>query len=231
MAASPSWLPRREADRLVWLQNFVLKLATYVGTAGIVAGDVTNATGYRDLYQWILNRTLQVRTVSQELTEWKDILTLEPIGTPIGPAPSAPVFPAPPIFTPVAGIWDLIVAMADRIRNTAGYTTAIGEDLGIEPPASLVALGDPTCTATALPNSEVRLDFVKGDSDGVIVESQRAGETTWTVLGSDRFSPYLDARPPLVAGEPEVRRYRVRYLDGDVPTGMYSAVVSVTTIP
>jgi hypothetical protein len=47
----------------------------------------------------------------------------------------------------------------------------------------------------------------------------------------DRFSPYLDSREPLVAGQPEVRRYRIRYLVGDEPVGKYSAVASVTTVP
>lgn len=46
----PSWLPLAQADRLIWLQNFVLKLAVYVGTAGITAADVTFATGVRDAY-------------------------------------------------------------------------------------------------------------------------------------------------------------------------------------
>lgn len=229
MAAT--WLPRREADRLVWLQNFALKLNVYVGTAGIVAGDVTNVNGYRDLYLWILNRTDQVRTVSQNLTEWKRLLSDGPIGTPIGAAPAAPVYPAAPLFVPVAGIFPLIIALAERIRNTAGYTTAIGEDLGIEPPVGGVPLGDPSFAVVALPGSEVRLDWVKSTSDGVLIEGQRAAEVVWTSLGTDRYSPYVDGRAPLVAGQPEVRRYRMRYLDGDDAVGAWSPVVSVTTVP
>jgi hypothetical protein len=65
----------------------------------------------------------------------------------------------------------------------------------------------------------------------VIVEGQRAAETAWTLLGTDRFSPYVDGREPLVAGQPEVRRYRMRYLDGDEPVGAYSPVATVTTVP
>lgn len=228
---SVSWLPSREADRLIWLINFCLKLNVYVGTAGIVAADVTAVTGYRDNFQWALNRKAQIRTVSQDLTAWTDLLSDGPIGATIGPAPAAPVYPIAPLATPVAGIFPLIIQLADRIRNTAGYTTAIGEDLGIEPPAAPVVLGDPTFTATPQPNSEVRLDFVKATSDGVLIESQRAAENTWTLLGTDRFSPYLDARPPLVPGQPEVRRYRMRYLVGDDPVGNYSAIVTATTVP
>jgi len=227
----PSWLPRGQAQRLIWLQNFVLKLNVYVGTAGIVAGDVTTVTLYRDFYQWILNRSEQIGTLAQDINVWKSNLADGPLGTPLGSAPGAPVFPIVPAGTPVAGIFVLIVQLAERIRNTAGITQAILEDLGIVGADSVPVLDDPTFTVTSLPNSQERLDFVKSFSDGVLVESQVGDETTWTLLGTDRFSPYLDARPPQVAGVPEVRRYRIRYLDGDTPVGNYSAVVTVTTIP
>ena len=36
---------------------------------------------------------------------------------------------------------------------------------------------------------------------------------------------------PLVAGQPEVRRNRGRYIVNDEPVGDYSAVATVTTIP
>jgi hypothetical protein len=32
---------------------------------------------------------------------------------------------------------------------------------------------------------------------------------------------YLDSRPPLAAGTPERRRYRLRYRDGDVQMGPF----------
>jgi hypothetical protein len=227
----PSWLPLAQADRLIWLQNFVLKLGVYVGTAGITAADVTFATGVRDAYQWILNRSDQIKTVAQDINEWKSIFADGPIGTPLGAYPVAPAYPAPPLFVASAGMFAQVIALCERIRNTTGYTTAIGEDLGIVPPGGGGALGDPTCTATALPNSEVRLDWVKGSATGVLVESQRAGETEWTSLGTDTVSPFVDSRAPLVAGAPEVRRYRIRYLVNDLPVGNYSAVVSVTTVP
>jgi hypothetical protein len=228
----PTWLPRDEAGRLVWLQNYALKINANVGTAGIVAADGTLANNWRDTFQWIVGRSEQLNTVRQDVNEWKRILADGPIGTPLGAFPVAPVYPAvPPLFTPTAGMFDQIIAQAERIRNTVGYTTALGEDLGIIGPGTTPPLGDPTMTATALPNSEVRLDWVKSTSDGVLVEGQRAGEVTWTNLGTDRFSPFVDGRAPLVVGQPEVRKYRIRYLDGDDPVGNFSAVVTVTTVP
>jgi hypothetical protein len=229
----PTWIPVRESDRLVWLQNFNLKIGLYVGTASITAGDVTLVGNWLATYLWIINRAEQIRTVSQDLTTWKSIFADGPEGAALGAFPTAPVYPAtPPLFTPTAGMFLQLVRMAERIRNSAGYTQAIGEDLGIVPPGGGGGpLPDPVIELIALPNSEVRVNWVKGRADSIIIESQRAGETTWTLLGTDSSSPYLDSRAPLVAGQPEVRRYRVRYVVNDEPVGNYSAVASVTTVP
>lgn len=45
------------------------------------------------------------------------------------------------------------------------------------------------------------------------------------------LTPMPTCMPRTEAGQPEVRRYRIRYPDGDDPVGNYSAVVSVTTVP
>ena len=227
----PSWLPVREADKLLWLQNFDSKLGTFVGTAGITAADVTAVGNYLAMYDWILARSEQTKTVAQEIVAYKDLMANGPVGSPIGAYPTAPIYPADPAAAAIAGIFVLIVQLAERIKNTAGYDASMGETLGIEPPAGGIPLGDPTFTLTALPGSQVRLECVKSVSDGILIESQRAGEVDWTPMGTDRFAPWIDTRAPLVAGQPEVRRYRIRYLDGDDPVGLYSAIVSVTTIP
>ena len=41
----------------------------------------------------------------------------------------------------------------------------------------------------------------------------------------------LNGRAPLVAGQPEQRRYRARYVDNDVPVGDWSDMVEVTAHP
>ena len=231
MPSGPSWLPSSDAGKLLWLQNAAAKVALYVGTAGIVAADSTNFNGWRDWWQWILNRNDQVKNTREQLVQFKDLMRDGPIGTPMGATPVAPVYPAAPLFVITSGVFDQVVAFAERTKHTVGYTIAMGEDIGIEPVGGPPPLGDPEFDLTALAGSLVRLDWLKGTSDGVIVESQRGDETTWTVLASDHFSPYVDARAPLVAGQPEVRRYRLRYLVGDEPAGNYSGVFSVTTIP
>src|SRR3972149_9312313 len=109
-----TWFPSRETHRLLWLQNFALKLNTYVGTAGIVAGDVTFANGVRDVFEWIINRSDQINTERQEVNEGKRVFADGPIGTPLGAFPAAPAYPPPPLFTPTAGEFAPIVGLAGR---------------------------------------------------------------------------------------------------------------------
>lgn len=228
---NPSWLPTTDAGKLLWLQNAAAKVALYIGQAGIVLADSTNMNGYRDWWQWILNRSDQLKNSAIEVNEFKRIMRDGPTGTGMGLTPVAPTYPAAPIFVISAGIFDLIISFADRTKNTAGYTTVMGEDIGWEPVGGGVALGDPEFDLVALVASQVQLDWVKSIADGCVIESQRADEVVWTVLATDHFSPYIDTRAPLVPGQPEVRRYRIRYLVGDDPVGNYSGTFSVTTIP
>ena len=73
-------------------------------------------------------------------------------------------------------------------------------------------------------------DFGKEKFDGVVVESLRDGDNGWQSLGLDSYSPYIDDRPPKVAGKPESRQYRVRYMLRDQPTGEWSDIVTTTFI-
>jgi len=51
------------------------------------------------------------------------------------------------------------------------------------------------------------------------------------MLGIDLNSPYLDERALLVAGQPEVRDYRLQFYDDDGPTGDFTPIQSVTVTP
>lgn len=77
----------------------------------------------------------------------------------------------------------------------------------------------------------MQLDFSKEKYDGVFIESRRPGEEDWQQLGVDNYSPFIDDRPPLEAGKPERREYRVRYLLRDQATGEWSDIVTATFVP
>ncbi len=216
---------------MIWMQNFISKLPGYQTVLGLVLADTTAITADLNAYIFMINLSATFKTKSQDVTAFK-VDIADGVG-PSGPYPANPTLPVAPAVV-AFGVVTRLTALVNRILAAPGYTAGIGEDLGIVAPA--IDPGDPTDpkptgTAIALPNSQVQINWFKGAFTGVIVESQRAGETTWTVLSQDFSSPYVDARPPLAAGAPEVRRYRLRYLQGDTPVGVTSDVMVVTTTP
>ena len=72
--------------------------------------------------------------------------------------------------------------------------------------------------------------FYKYTHQGVYIESRR-GTGAWEFQAIDTESPYLDERPLLVTGVPEVREYRMRFWDKGTPNGDWTDVVKVTVSP
>ena len=62
------------------------------------------------------------------------------------------------------------------------------------------------------------------------IYSRRAGGP-WELLAIDLASPYLDARPLLVATQPETREYRLQYYEAEAPVGDFTAIASVSVAP
>jgi hypothetical protein len=226
------YLPKGDEDFAVWLNNFQDKFGGYATSFGFVAADATAVTADYTMFRYLQDTLSGLRPAAQALTAYRDAVRAGPAGAVVGDPPIPGPFVPPPTDV-TAGIEARVRQIVQRIKSHPGYTTAIGEDLGIIAPAPSTGAipPKPQGTATAQPDSEVRISFVKRTFTGVQVESQRAAETAWTVLGVDLQSPYLDARPPLAAGQPEVRKYRLRYLQNDAVVGDYSDVMTVTTQP
>lgn len=140
--------------------------------------------------------------------------------------------PASPASLVAPGVIARIRAAVQRMKASPGYTEAIGIQLqivGEETGGLNTETAKPTFKGTALID-RVRLDWTKGDYDGVIIECRRGDETAFTFLDKDFKSPFDDLRPNLVPGKPEVRRYRMIYLLDDAIVGTHSDEVAVTTM-
>jgi hypothetical protein len=233
------WFPSREDELLPWFNNFNAKLPGYAVTLDLSAGDLSGVDDDTNVVTFAVNG---VAIFKAEQKEWVDFKNLElhgPIGEPTPGAPTVPTLTPPTLVAPgiIRRTRDLVL----RIKAHPNYTEVIGrpvqgpaatfggEDLGIiGAEAGAADEIKPTGKAKALAGAEVLITFLKAGHDGVDIESQRAGETEWTHIAFDGFSPYTDTRPLLVAGQPEERRYRLRYRDNDVPVGDYSDVFVVT---
>jgi hypothetical protein len=223
---NPDYIPRREAELVAFLANLAAKLSAYASTFGITVAQITQMTADSLFVAAVLNQIAAAKAEAKEWVEYKDIELFGAIGSPLPSTPAAmasfPVSSVPP------GIIQRVRNLANQIKNHPAYTAAVGEDLGLIAPVT-AASGDPKPTgkATAQGNFQALIEWVKGAYDGVDIETQREGETTWTYLAFDSFSPYLDTRPPAVAGKPEVRRYRMRYRRKEDSIGLWSDVIEV----
>ncbi len=81
------------------------------------------------------------------------------------------------------------------------------------------------------PSSVVELVFDKSISDGVNIYAKRDGDADFVFLARDTASPYVDNRPLLVAGKPELREYKAVYVQSDAEIGLFSDEVVVNCAP
>ncbi|MCX6898213.1 MAG: hypothetical protein NT105_05885 [Verrucomicrobia bacterium] len=231
-----TYYPSRIANQILWLGNFRNKLPGYETVLGLPSAHVDACVASCNYTIYALGEWLTaVRDFGPAATEAVDLLLA-------GSGPDAvvlPVFTVPTLPTGVAsvppGALNRLFDLVAIIKAAPGYTEAIGQDLGIVGPASnefvdqampafkLQIVPGPVCQA-------VKIVFKKFGHEGVWIECQR-GNGEWQFVAVDSESPYLDERPLLVAGAPEVRKFRLRFWDKGTPNGNWTDVASVTVAP
>lgn len=123
-------------------------------------------------------------------------------------------------------------AIIRRFKSAPGYTEAIGQALKIIGSDDNTDMTTAKVDLTAILRAHgVELGFTKTKSDGVNLYTKRDGDADYVFLAHDTISPYVDNRQVLVAGKPEVRRYKAIYVVNDAETGYFSDEVVVTVQP
>ena len=120
-----------------------------------------------------------------------------------------------------------IRSMHKEVKAAKGYTEAIGLKVGITNVGGSTfdpSVYKPKVTTKVMPGRVV-IEFVKSELNGVNVYVRLKGETTWTKLAYDTYSPYEDNRPLAQAGVPEHREYMVIGVIHDVEVTLKSDIV------
>jgi hypothetical protein len=229
-------LPRTDTELALWLNNFSTSFAAYATALGFNEADVNSVRADAAMLNYILGDLLPTyKSALQSRTSFKNLLVSGPAGGAGVALPLPPATGTAPAIVP-AGIVPRLRNLVQRIELSPGYTEEIGLDLGIsEPegggPSASASPPKPSVKARSNGPGTVQVDFSKEKFDGVLVESMREGDEGWQSLGLDSYSPYIDDRPPKVAGKPETRQYRVRYMLRDQPAGEWSDIVTTTFVP
>ena len=230
-----SLLPKGNNERIAWTLNFEDKFPVLAPGLGFAAAEVTDLTDASQLMRFAILNAQAGAAFSKACTGYK-IQMLGGVGDGVA-TPEIPVFnaAASPFGGAVeAGILEFLSKALQRAKLSANFNESVAEQLMIGTPAPDDAIpvdAKPKGAGTAMTGSIVRIDWTKGKFDGVYIDSQRADETVWTRLDFDMRSPYEDTRPPLAAGKPEERRYRLIYFIENQIVGVWSDVITVITLP
>lgn len=127
----------------------------------------------------------------------------------------------------------LIRAEVRRIKARANYSMGQGAQLGIEGTASNynLAASSPELSGSDQTGGSVLISFSKRKSDGINIYCQRDNDADWVWIGRATVSPFMDNRPLLQTGKPELRRYTAIYMVKDKETGQYSDDLVVNCAP
>jgi len=221
------WYPKRESELVQWHASFSAALSSYSGTLGLAAPVVTQVGVDSANVSLVLTAAETAENYRSEVIAFKNQMLRGLINT---PTPGAPTLPA--ALTLALGSLGNIEArtrqLVAQIKSNAAFTQQMGEDMGIFPVTQ--PLGSPSCTAEALTGHQVRIRIKKGGYANVVLWRQRGGGA-WEQLAIVDVATYVDQSPPLVAGQPEERSYRVQGYANAAPEGAYSDTVTVVTIP
>ena len=218
----------RTAGRLSVLKRGGCVVVPAANCANMLAdGDITQAATDASMVSLVVNGRSLLESKKQEFTAYKNSILYSPLNTPLPTLPTMPVLAALPLGA-LAAVIPRARQRAERIKAHPNYTTAIGEDCRIVRPAAPIGATQPVLKAVAQTGFQVRLTFAMGGHDQLEIQSKRGSEMSFSMIGFDTNTPYLDARPALVSGQPETRHYRARFIDDGIPFGDWSDTVQVT---
>lgn len=226
--AKKVWWPSSMADQATLMQNFLTKIPNYGAVLGMTPAQVTSAQELCQAFIGAYNSTEQCRMTMLALTQWRDnIFYGEPSGT---NAPQAPAFPVIGATDYLLGVVKQFSLVRDRILAAPGYTTDIGEDLGlygatIIPPAPETVI--PSLKATTTAGYMVNISGSMQGADAMRVEYAPDG---------GNFAPvaFLTNTPggfqitPAVPNKPESGQIRAVYIKKNAEYGNYSANYPIT---
>jgi hypothetical protein len=202
--AKQDFYPTRDPEKLTFWANFYSNLTTVGPTVGLEAADIALMADQKSALENAINNKLGAKAYAQSATA---------------------------ACTAVDGTAeDALRAMVRRIKAHPSYTTAVGEQLGIEGPQASPPAGDgprPDLREASVVTGEVTIGFAKQGFSGVEIQSKRGAETAFSFLARDTESPYVDTRANLAAA-PETRYYQAQFLQKDALVGQWSDVLVVT---
>lgn len=221
------FMPRNEADKKDWLQNFANKLGGYATKYNITAPEVADMGASYTYYDYWVNYSNQYGEYIKKLTQYRNELK-----DGIEAGATASVQPVPPTMgvVPTAvnpGIFKRAVSIAGVIKKRSNYTEADGMDLGIEgseAPQQRINDAKPTISLQLVQGGKPEVVWSKEQYDGIDIYVDR-GTGVFAFLATDTYPNYIDTFTLPASGTSALWKYKTIYRYNDVQVGQWSDIV------
>lgn len=231
MRPSNRYFPTSLQEQAAWYANFTTNIAVVGSSLGLTVPEITSIQDDNNIVQFIASTAVELDAYRAAVKQYRTIITEGEIGSPTPAFPAALALIVPdPVPT---GIWERLDGFVKRIRVAPTYTDEIGALLDIipsQPGPTPENDMKPSLTPATLPNSVLQVKFVRGDTDGVVIETN-VDNGSWSNAGRFFKSPATLAIPENPAGLPRSVQIRARYVEGDTPVGQFSPTVTIATQP
>lgn len=226
--AKSFWWPSTLSGQVLLVQNFMAKITGYKVTFGWSSPQLALATDIANTIIQAITVTDQCRVAMVGTTNWREqVLYGEPKGSPVSLAPVFPVIGQP---TYNRGAVNMFFELRDQIVANAGYTEAIGMDLGLV--GSEVPPPTPSDTAPVLKTVSASSNFVTitGSMQGMPVmrvEWKPQGQTYSSVAFVTNLPATIQI-PKAQPENPENGQIRSIFVKNNGDFGSYSPNYDVT---
>ena len=218
------YLPTADAEKVAWLANFNSKVNTHGLVLGLTPAEILSVNTDNQLVQYIWTLLNGSRTRMQDITAYKKALFDGPVVPALPSVPGGFTLGSPPALV-APDVFGRLGQLVVRMKAHPAYTTAIGEDLGVEgsadtfDPESL----KPIITTRMVGGGQCEVIWTKGRATAIEIEVDRG--TGFVFLALDTVPNYLDTHmlPPGTSG---LWKYRAIYRIGDNRVGMWSDIVT-----
>lgn len=219
------WWPGSMPEQVVVMNNFAAKINGYKTALGLATLQVTEIISVCDAFVAAFNAVEQCRQSMQALTQWRDELYY---GVSKGaPTDKAPVFPVVPTISTENGLVTEFTKFRDMLLTLPGYTTSIGEDLGIIGSELQKVVEDevsPVIKSVTAQGFSVQIKGSMQGFDGMRVEYAPKGGSFAPVA----FLTNTPATVQISGNAPQTGHVRAVYIRKNQDFGSYSADYPVT---
>jgi len=222
-----SYLPPGDSERSAWLKNFAGKLPLYASTFTLLPAEITAATGDSLMVVYALDQVGSYKKETAKRVAYKNELFNGEIGSTLGAYPVTGTSPAAPA-TVAAGVFKRTAKFVQRIKNHANYTSAIGEDLGIEAHDTLRSgvILQPALKVTLDAEHPV-IKWKKGNTTAADLYVDRNDGRGRLFLATATVPHYTDVFELPAGNTTGLWTYVAIYKDGDDQTGVFSNPVTI----